>query len=140
MEPTLTRMECKMIAPKSPPKKKTTPKKKAVAKKKSPSKTTKAKKPVIPKRFPGNPYREGSNYALCFDFLAKMGLKKPVTRKDLLEAYSKASGKDPKKARYDMAVITSPTKEGVGHQSSKKFAYWVERLENSAVRLHMAEN
>ncbi|WFB36800.1 hypothetical protein P3T73_03365 [Kiritimatiellota bacterium B12222] len=122
---------------------KTTPAKRKSTAKKSPQKRktkSKAKQETIPKRFKGNPYREGSNYALCFDYLASMGLKKPVTRKDLLEAYSKGSGKDPKRARYDMAVITSPTKNGDGHQSSKKFAYWVERLENSAVRLHMADN
>jgi|GEM_PF-3900886 len=112
-------------------------------KKKVPSKAKtkpKSKKPVIPRRHPRNPYRQGSKYGLCFDVLAKMGLSKPVTRKALTEAYSKASGKDEKHARYDLAVILSPTKDGDGHRSSKKFAYWVERLENSAVRLHLCDS
>ena len=67
-----------------------------------------------------------------------MGTKKPVSRQKLLTAYCKASGKEVKKAKYDLAVILSPTKEGTGHRSSRKMAYYVERLENSMVKLHMA--
>lgn len=91
-----------------------------------------------PKSANGNPYRQGSHYAICFDCLAKMGKAKPVSRKALLEAYCKASGKDDMHGRYDLAVCLSPTKQGEGHRSSRKEAYWVERLENGMVRLHMA--
>lgn len=86
----------------------------------------------------GNPYRPGSFYAACWDSLARLSSKKPVSRKELLTAYCKASGKDEKHGRYDLAVVLSPTKDGDGHRSSRKDAYYVERLENGMVRLHMA--
>jgi len=91
------------------------------------------------KHVQGNPYRAGSSYAVCFDTLAKMGTAKPVSRKDLLAAYAKSSGKDAKRAGYDLAVILSPTKEGAGHRSSRKMAYYVRRLENGCVQLVMAD-
>ena len=85
----------------------------------------------------GNPYRQGSAYAVCFNTLARMGKDWPVSRKTLLAAYATASGKEPKRAGYDLAVILSPIKEGDGHRSSRKQEYWVERLENDMVQLHM---
>ena len=126
---------------------------------KKPSPNRKAKKPNKPKaatstspkkdkavgkadksnHVESNPYRAGSAYATCFEVLAKMGKDKPVTRRDLLESYCKASGKDEKHALYDMTVILSPRKDGTGHRSSRKEAYWVERLENSMVQLHVAD-
>ena len=124
---------------------KTTAKKKAArkatAKPRTPAKKTAKKtrpQQKVAKHVDGNPYRDGSFYATCFDCLAKMGTKKPVSRQKLLTAYCKASGKEVKKAKYDLAVILSPTKEGTGHRSSRKMAYYVERLENSMVKLHMA--
>lgn len=130
--------------------------KKTVAKKAKPStKKTTTKRPLkktatkatpqakakpqqkVTKHVEGNPYRDGSFYATCFDCLAKMGSKKPVSRQKLLEAYAKASGKDVKLAKYDLAVVLSPSREGTGHRSSRKHAYYVERL-NGLVRLHMA--
>jgi len=138
----------KKVAVKTAAKKKAVTKKSAAtskaAKTKAPAKATapaqgeETKTAQAPKHVEGNPYREGSFYATCFDCLAKMGTKKPVSRKDLLSAYCKASGKDEKRAKYDMAVILSPSKEGDGHRSSRKMAYWVERL-NGSVRLHMAD-
>ncbi len=101
---------------------------------------TPATTPDKPKNeFAGNPYRAGSYYATCFDVLAKLGgTDKPVNRKALLEAYCKASGKSEKLGRYDLAVILSPTKTGEGHRSSRKNAYWIERLEDGLVKLHMS--
>ena len=108
----------------------------ATKKKKAASK----KKPSKKKHVQGNPYRAQSFYAICFDCLSRLGTKKAVTRKALLKAYCKASGKDEKRARYDLAVILSPTKEGKGHKSSKMLFYYVERLaDTSMVRLHMAK-
>ena len=100
------------------------------------AKATQVKK--VPKQSINNPYREGSGYHVAFSCLEKMGTKKPVSRQKLLTAYCKKSGKEVKKAKYDLAVILSPTKEGTGHRSSRKMAYYVERLENSMVKLHMA--
>lgn len=104
-----------------------------------PAKTTEAKIAKPKNQFEGNPYRAGKFYGQCFDVLAKMGLDKPVSRKALLEAYCKASGKSEKLGRYDLAVILSPTKEGQGHRSSRKDFYFVERLEDGLVRLHMVK-
>jgi len=102
--------------------------------------TTPATTPDKPKNeFAGNPYRAGSYYAMVMDCLFKMGgTDKPVNRKALLEAYCKASGKSEKLGRYDLAVILSPTKTGEGHRSSRKNAYWIERLEDGLVKLHMS--
>ena len=75
-----------------------------------------------------NPYRKGSGYAACFDCLRKMGLEKPVSRKDLLAEYVKSREKEERLAKYDLAVVLSPTKDGEGHRSSRKEAYYVERL------------
>jgi len=120
--------------------------KRKAAPKKAETRKAPAKKPAAktkptknPKPVASNPYRPGSHYATCFDCLAKMGNKKPVSRKDLLTAYCEASGKDEKHAKYDLAVVLSPTKEGEGHRSSRKEAYWVERLADGLVQLHMAE-
>ncbi len=121
----------KKVTPvKQTPTTKSKPAKKVVAKKAG--KTAK-EKPSTPK----NPYRPGSSYAICFDCLLKMGLANPVSRKDLLLAYAKASGKTEKRANYDLSVVLSPSKDGHGHKSSRKEAYWVERLPNSRVQLHM---
>jgi len=92
------------------------------------------------KKFPrveGNPYREGSAYALCFDVFANLSKDKPAPRKAILEAYVKESGKDTKHAGYDLSVVLSPTKEGTGHRSSKKFAYYVARV-GDGLKLVMA--
>lgn len=113
-----------------------TTKSKAPSKTQAPAEGEVAQTAQAQKHVEGNPYRAGSFYATCFDCLAKMGTKDTVSRKDLLDAYCKSSGKDEKRAKYDLAVILSPTKEGDGHRSSRKLAYWVERL-NGSVRLHM---
>ncbi len=118
----------------------TEPAKAAKAPAKTPAKTPETTPEKPRNAFEGNPYRAGSYYGTCLDCLAQMGLDKPVSRKDLLAEYCKASGKTEKLGRYDLAVILSPTKDGDGHRSSRKTAYWVERLENSMVKLHMAAN
>jgi hypothetical protein len=121
-------------------KKRVSAKKKATAKK-APTKkaTSKTKTVQTTKHVEGNPYRAGSFYATIFDCLSKMGSKKPVSRKDLIAASVKASGKEERLVKYACSVVCSPTKEGAGHRSSKKFAYYVERLADGMVQLHMAE-
>ena len=117
----------------------------ATATKSKTKKVNKTKKKTAPKKentqkhVENNPYRAGSNYAVCFDCLFRLSKEKPVTRKALLDEYAKITGKDRKRAKYDIAVVLSPSKEGTGHRSSRKEAYWVEKLENSRVRLHMAK-
>ena len=109
------------------------------AEKKAPAKKKVATTTQPKKHVEGNPYRAGSYYATCFDCLSKMGSKKPVSRQKLLTAYCKASGKENRLAKFDLNVVLSPRQDGCGgHRSSRKHAYWVERLENSMVRLHMA--
>ena len=125
-------------------KKKAAAKKNTTSRKKTPSKSKvakpKASKPSqATKNVEGNPYRQGSGYNMAFGCLLRLGKDKPVSRKALLAAYCKASGKDEKRAKYDLAVILSPTQDGVGHRSSRKDSYYVERLENSMVRLHMVK-
>ena len=87
----------------------------------------------------GNPYRAGSNYAVVFDCLAKMGKDKPVSRKDLVKKVCEISGKDEKHVGYDLSVVLSPSKDGKSHRNAVKpgRVYWVERLEHSTLQLHM---
>ena len=114
-------------------------------------KSTKVKEPKVAKEkkeprqppnkaFPHhdkNPYRMGSNYSLAWNILVVMGLKKPVSRKDLLDAYIKAGKRGPKNASFDWAVVLSPTEAGKSHKSARGDHYWVERKENHMVQLHM---
>ncbi len=117
---------------------------------KSGKKTKEIKKPIkksqqkkinkkLPPRSPFNGYRIGSNYALCFDLLYQMGLKKAVRRKDLLEKYAELSGKEIKNAGYDLAVILSVREDGRFHRSadsvSKKFPHYVKRVGDGMVQL-----
>ena len=103
--------------------------------------TKQIKKPAskTPPRSPYNGYRAGSNYALCFDLLYQIGRKKPVSRKVLLEKYAQLSGKDLKRAGYDLAVILSVQKDGRFHKSadsaSKKFPHYVGRSGDGMVQL-----
>ena len=101
---------------------------------KKPIKQSKQKKinKKLPPRSPHNGYRPGSNYALCFDLLYQMGLKKSVRRKDLLEKYAELSGKEIKNAGYDLAVILSVQADGRFHKSadsaSKTFPHYIKKI------------
>jgi cell wall-associated NlpC family hydrolase len=110
------------------------PAKKATVKKTQPDQTEKATKHVA-----GNPYRSGSGYALAFDVLYRLGKNKPVQSANLIAEYAKLSGKDPlKHAKWDMHVVTSPSESGGGHRSSQRHKYFVEKLQDGFVKLHMA--
>jgi len=60
-------------------------------------------------RHPKNVFRDGSGYGLAFDILASH--TKGIARSELVEKYAKASGKDLKKASFDIAVLLSPKSE-----------------------------
>lgn len=114
--------------------------KKSAEKATKPAKASKQKASKnVPPRAPCNGYRQGSNYALCFDLLYQMGLKQPVSRKDLLEKYAELSGKEIKNAGYDLAVILSVREDGRFHKSadsaSKTFPHYVKRVGDGMVQL-----
>lgn len=109
--------------------------------KKSVKKATKSRpsnKSNVPDRCEFNGYRPGSNYALCFDCLYEMGYKKTVSRRDLLKRYAELSGKDLKRASFDLAVILSVREDGRFHRSadssSRKYPHFVKRV-GEAVQL-----
>jgi len=87
------------------------------------------------------PYRSTSGYAKAFSLLwrASQSTKNGISRRDLIRQYATATGKPEKLAAYDVQVVLSPTNEGGGHASSKKYAYWVEKTAGFC-RLHMAED
>jgi len=85
-------------------------------------------------RHPKNPYRENSGYALCWDILSahKNGLR----RDQLVDLYSKASGKEiGKGASWDVAVIVSPNEDGSKHRSAKE-GYYVEKGCGGFLKIH----
>jgi len=87
----------------------------------------------------GNPYRDGSNYAVVFDCLATMGKDKPVSRKELVAEVCKVTGKDATHVGYDFSVVLSPSEQGKAHRNAQKYAqvYYVNRLEGGLVQVHM---
>jgi hypothetical protein len=99
-----------------------------------PSGKSKSKSTGKHRRHPSNPFRESSNYALAFDCLAS---RPSGMRKDQwLAAYCEASGKDRKRAGYDIAVLMSakgPSLTSERHRSCAD-GFVIER-ENDHVRL-----
>lgn len=90
----------------------------------------------------GNPYRPGSAYSTTFSCLHNLSQKhEVVSRGDVLAEVVKVSGKEEKLAKYDLAVVLSPRKDGSSHRSAKKACdtYYIEPLENGMVRLVMRE-
>ena len=73
---------------------------------KSAKKTAKAgAKSKVP-RAVQNPFRPGSGYGLLLDIIADAGAR-GIGKDDLISAYCKATGKDERLARFDLAVINS---------------------------------
>ena len=80
-----------------------------------------------------NPFREGSSYATAYDIVAAhpRGLRKD----EWVELFCKATGKDLKHARYDLAVLLSAKESATSqrHRSCRD-GFWMER-DNDHVRL-----
>jgi len=96
-------------------------------------------KHVIKSGFPradGNPFREGSSYSVAYDILGKH--KEGLPRQRLVELLAKATGKDPKRAGFDAAVLLSARESvnGPRHRSCRP-GFWIER-ENDFVKLRTA--
>ena len=97
------------------------------------------KRTAKPKTYPRhetNPYREGSAYATAYDVLAAAG-SKGIIRKDLVAETARITGKDEKRAYYDVTVVCSPTEDGRAHRSASVAAdtYWVEKADGGKVTL-----
>jgi hypothetical protein len=105
---------------------------KAGAKKPTPKKNG---KPMYP-RAEGNPFRENSSYSVAYDILAKH--KEGLPRQRLAELLAKATGKNPKRAGFDAAVLLSAkdSVNGPRHRSCRP-GFYVER-ENDFVKLRTA--
>jgi hypothetical protein len=86
-------------------------------------------------RHPSNPYRRNSGYALVYDILASH--IEGMRRDQLIYLYAKESGKDMKKARWDVLIVTSVNEDGSGHPSSQRYAYWVDKGAGGFLKLHM---
>ena len=86
-------------------------------------------------RHPQNPYRRCSFYSLAFDILAAHpdGLR----RDTLVRLYCKESGKDMKRAMWDVSIVSSPNQDGTGHSSSQRFYYWVQKGAGGFLRLQI---
>jgi hypothetical protein len=85
-------------------------------------------------RHPDNPYRRNSGYALVYDILASR--KEGVRRDQLIYLYAKESGKEMKRARWDVMIVASPNIDGTGHTSSQKNYYWVDKGAGGFLKLH----
>lgn len=83
-------------------------------------------------RDPRNPFREGSNYGLCYDILAAHHGGLPRAR--LVELLARASGKDERHSAYDAQVLLSACgndpglsrNDGPRHRSCRP-GFWVKR-------------
>ena len=87
-----------------------------------------------------NPYRDGSNYHLIFECLYKMTKEKPASKKELLKEIGKRNNKPDKLNAYSLAVVISPSKDGLkSHKSAKQasLVYWVEKLNDGMIQLHI---
>jgi len=91
-------------------------------------------------RHPSNPYREGSAYATAYDILADAG-EKGIVRKDLVAEAARLTGKDERRAYYDVTVVLSPRETGEAHRSANRAAdaYWVEKADGGNVKLRLRD-
>ena len=80
-----------------------------------------------------NPFREGSSYATAYDIVAAH--PKGLRKDEWVELFCKATGKDLKHARYDLAVLLSAKESATSqrHRSCRD-GFWMER-DNDHVRL-----
>ena len=120
---------------KAPAKKSTT---KAKPKKKAASKQKASHKSAATPHNVEVPFRKNGAYAAVFSILYAHK-DKGITRKQLVEDAVKATGKDEKRSRFDIAVVTSPSKDGKAHRSANRAAdsYWVEKSDGGNLKLHM---
>jgi hypothetical protein len=149
---TAKKVSAKKTAPKqAKPSKKVTAKptasaKKTAAKPKATKPTKKVGKPSAAKasgtaslKVPDVcPFRESSAYGKVWTVLYN-NREKGITRTRLVEEAVKVTGKPPKNAMYDIAVVTSPDKDGKAHRSANKAAnhYYVEKSEGGRLKLVM---
>jgi hypothetical protein len=90
-------------------------------------------------RHPANKFREGSSYGTCFDILAAHPDGLP--REKLIDLLAKTTGKDPKRAAFDVQVVCSARMNDEGlnafegpRNRSCKHGFYVERI-NGHVKL-----
>ena len=83
-----------------------------------------------------SPYRPSSAYAVVFSILHK-NREKGITRGEVVKEAMKVTGKDQKRAYFDMVVVSSPNQDGSAHRSANGDTYWVEKFGDSKLRLHM---
>lgn len=96
-----------------------------------PSKASQFKSPYP--RATGNPFRETSAYAICFDVLHAH--PDGISRQQLVTEVAKITKKDEKHSAYDCAVLLSSRENGERHQSCRS-GFWVERT-NDHLILHV---
>ena len=85
-------------------------------------------------RADGNPFREGSAYAVAWDCLAHSGAN-GISKGQLVMEVASATGKDERHAGFDVAVLLSAKESGERHQSCRP-GFWVERT-NDFLKLHV---
>lgn len=106
-------------------KKQVTKKPKMPITKASPKSVSKAKKAFDYTPASGDPFRAHSSYSVVYSVLHHAG-DKGISRQDLIAEVSRITGKDPKHASYDTAVLLSAKQNGSRHQSCKP-GFWIER-------------
>ena len=91
------------------------------------------------KRAEGNPFRDGSAYAACFDILAAH--KAGIRRDELVRLLAQHTGKDEKRAGFNVQVLLSakPNEDGLNNNDSPRHracrkGFYVRR-ENDHVKL-----
>jgi len=80
-----------------------------------------------------NPFRPQSGYSLLLDIISASG-SKGIGRENLLQDYCKASGKDLKHAKYDLAVINSAQEGGNRHKSAKDGFTIIKTVDNFRIK------
>ncbi|MFC1451897.1 hypothetical protein ACFLSJ_00970 [Verrucomicrobiota bacterium] len=82
-----------------------------------------------------NPFREGSAYATAYDVLAAH--PDAVERSTLVSETARVTGKDLRKAYFDVTVVASSRKDGRSHRCIAKAAdgYFVERTNGGWLKL-----
>ena len=93
----------------------------------------KASKATKYPRHPKNPFRPQSGYSLLLDIISASG-SKGIGRENLLQDYCKASGKDLKHAKYDLAVINSAQEGGNRHKSAKDGFTIIKTVDNFRIK------
>lgn len=88
-----------------------------------------AGKSKAPARAASNPFRAGGAYATCYDVLAAN--PKGIERPKLVETLARLTGKDAKRANFDVTVVASVRKDGGCHPTIRRVSgvYHVERTD-----------